>query len=91
MAVDIELVCAASNDNQGAQSLALGISVIFAVYTFLAIALSGATIVLASNLSDDGKTTKYKRVGDLFVQTGTGAGPTDTASSIGVPLVPMRR
>ncbi len=88
MAVDIEQVCAASNDNQSSQTLALGLSVLFAIYTALAIALSGATIVLASNLSEDGKETRYKRVGDLFVRDAT---PTDTASAVGVPLVPLRR
>ncbi len=95
MAVDIQQVCAAASNNQASQDLALGLSVLFAVYTFIAIALSGTTIVLASNLTPDGTQTKYKRVGDLFVKDAGDGQPqlqrANTASAVGVPLVSLSR
>lgn len=88
MAVDILQVCDAANSHQSSQELALGLSILFSIYTLLAIMLSGATILLSSSLTDDGKTTKYKRVGELFVKDNR---PAKTGASVGVPLVPLSR
>ncbi len=90
MAVDIVQVCAVSNGNQASQTLALFLSVLFAFYTAISIALAGATILLASNLTEDGKKVQYKQVDELFIKTKNTA-PTAAAAAPGVPLVPLHR
>lgn len=48
MAVDIQAVCAAASDNQSSQILAIVLSVMFSIYTIVAIALSALTIYSTS-------------------------------------------
>jgi len=48
MAVDIQAVCIAASDNQSTQLLAIVLSVMFSIYTIVAIALSALTIYSTS-------------------------------------------
>ena len=50
MAVDVVQVCATATTNQSSQSLAVLLSVLFSVYTFVAIALSALTIYTSSEV-----------------------------------------
>lgn len=50
MAVDIQAVCAAASDNQSTQILAIVLSVMFSIYTIVAIALSALTIYSTSQV-----------------------------------------
>lgn len=48
MAVDIAAVCAAGDTNQGSQTLAIVLSIMFSIYTVVAIILSALTIYSTS-------------------------------------------
>ena len=51
MAVDIVGVCAAADENSSSQSLAIVMSVLFSIYTVIAIALSALTIWSTSQMA----------------------------------------
>ena len=48
MAVDITAVCASADANQGSQTLAVVLSIMFSIYTVVAIILSALTIYSTS-------------------------------------------
>jgi len=50
MAVDVAAICSTADANQGTQTLAIVLSVMFSVYTIIAIALSALTIYSTSQV-----------------------------------------
>jgi len=50
MAIDIQDVCATAAQHQSSQDLAIWLSVLFSIYTFVAIALSALTIYTSSQM-----------------------------------------
>jgi hypothetical protein len=50
MAVDVAAVCSSADANQGSQTLAIVLSVMFVLYTSVAIALSALTIYSVSQV-----------------------------------------
>ena len=48
MAIDITAVCQAADSNQGSQTLAIVLSIMFSIYTVVAIILSALTIYSTS-------------------------------------------
>ena len=53
MAVDIDDVCRDASANQSGQELAMWLSIMFAVYTFISIALSALTIYTSSQIGTE--------------------------------------
>ena len=50
MAVDVAAVCSSADANQGSQTLAIVLSIMFSIYTVVAIALSALTIYSTSQV-----------------------------------------
>lgn len=48
MAIDEQRVCSTADANQGSQTLAIVLSIMFSIYTMVAIALSALTIYRTS-------------------------------------------
>jgi hypothetical protein len=85
MAIDVASVCQTANDSQGAQTLAIVLSVMFSLYTIVTIALSALTIYSTSQ-SVEPPSLAPTVAGGQLVNTRT-----TSVSSIGAPsLVGLR-
>jgi hypothetical protein len=82
MAVDIQAVCTAASDNQATQILAIVLSVMFSIYTIVAIALSALTIYSTSQA--------VPLVNAQPMPIGASAVGVERAFSTDVPLVTLR-
>ena len=86
MAVDIQQVCATAAQHQSSQDLAIWLSVLFSIYTFVAIALSALTIYTSSQMGSATDDKKPRKTGSSSVIVGyEGDGQID-----GVSLVQLR-
>lgn len=50
MAVDLLTVCADASDNQSTSDLAIGLSILFSIYTITSIGLTARTIYISSTI-----------------------------------------
>lgn len=79
MAVDIASVCTAADANQSSQTLAVVLSIMFSLYTVVAIALSALTIYSTSQVATgSGKAMAMA------------SGMVGSAAASGPPLVALR-
>ena len=78
MAVDVAAVCSTADANQGSQALAIVLSVMFSIYTVVAIALSALTIYSTSQVP-----LQDSVPAQAPIKVGVSAGP-------GAPLVSLK-
>lgn len=85
MAVDIQQVCAVAAEHQSSQDLAIWLSVLFSIYTVVAIALSALTIYTSSQMGSLDKDPRPCKTGsNSVVVASVGAAPIDAVSLVGL-------
>ncbi len=88
MAIDVVSVCATASSNQGSQMLAVVLSIMFSLYTVVAIVLSALTIYSTSQVNP----TAPQSIATALVGGRAGPGPMGVVGSVGSapPLVSLK-
>jgi len=85
MAVDIQQVCAVAAEHQSSQDLAIWLSVLFSIYTVVAIALSALTIYTSSQVGSLDKDPRPRKTGpNTVIVANAGEGLIDGVSLVGL-------